>query len=103
MKKVDQIIRHLQSVDQMLMSHHSPFYPNRRLSPDAEEFLSEEAAIHPYHSAINLKLFLAADESNREHEIKSAIHQHFAYRKEKSEIQLKQTLKLGWRSLLISI
>ncbi|CAG9933372.1 hypothetical protein [Candidatus Nitrotoga arctica] len=103
MKKTNEIILQLQSVDQMLMLPESPFYPNRMLSPDAEEFLAEEAATQPYHARVYLKVHLPSEAANRAHEIESAIHKHFAYLKNKSERKLKQTLQLGWRSLLISI
>jgi len=82
---------------------HNPFYKNRLLNSDAEEFIIEEAIKHRYRSAINLKVYLPLDTLNRSQEIEAAIHQHFAYRKNKSLNQLRRTLQLGWRGLLIAI
>jgi len=101
--RVTEIILKPEDVDQMLIAPHNLFYGKRRLSPDAEEFLIEEAEGHPYRTTIYLKMYLPPGTLNRSQEIETAIHQHFAYRKNKSLKQLSRTLQLGWRGLLIAI
>jgi hypothetical protein len=103
MKKAYEVSLDLQSVEQMFLQPGSLFYPNRRLSPDAVEFISEKAATWPYQAPVFLKVYLPYEAGNSAHKIESAIHQHFAYLRNKSEIKLKQTLRLGWKSLLVSI
>jgi hypothetical protein len=101
--KVTEIILKPGDVDQMLIVPHNVFYGTRMLSADVEEFLIEESEKHPYRTAIDLKVSLPPDTLNRSQEIETAIHQHFAYRKNKSLKQLSRTLQLGWRGLLIAI
>ena len=102
MRDIEIIVR-LEGVDQLLIVSPSVFYGQRMLTPDAEEFLIEEAEKHHYRSAINLKVYLPTDTLNKLEEIEKAIHQHFAYKKNKSLKQLSRTLQLGWRGLLIAI
>jgi hypothetical protein len=73
------------------------------LSADAEEFIIEEATMASSSDQIHLKVHLHKDEISRKDEISTTIHQHFTYRRKKSERQLKKILQLGWGSLLISI
>lgn len=101
--RVIEIILKLEDVNQMLIPSHNVFYGKRTLSPDAEEFLIEESGKYPYRGAIYLKVYLPPRTLNKSQEIEPAIHQHFAYRKNKSLRQLSRTLQLGWRSLLIAI
>ena len=101
--RIIEIILKLEDLDQMLIVPHSVFYGKRMLRPDAEEFLIEEAEKHPRRTAIYLKVYLPPDTLNRSQEIETAVHQHFTYRKNKSLKQLRRTLQLGWRSLLIAI
>ena len=103
MKKTNEIVLDLQNLEQMFLRPESVFYPNRRLSPEAIEFISETADIMHYHTPISLKVYLPYEAANGAHEIEVAVHQHFAYLRKKSKIKLKQTIKLGWKSLLISI
>jgi hypothetical protein len=101
--RVSEIILELNDVDQLLIAPDSPFYGKRILSPDAEEVIIEEATIASSNDHIHLKIHLHKDETRRKDEISTAIHQHFTYRRKKSERQLKRVLKLGSRSLVISI
>ena len=101
--RITEIILKLEDLDQMLIVPHNVFYGKRMLRPDAEEFLIEEAEKHPRRTAIYLKVYLPPDTLNRSQEIETAVHQHFTYRKHKSLKQLRRTLQLGWRSLLIAI
>ena len=98
-----EIILKLKDVDQILIVPHNLFYGKRMLTPDAEEFLIEEAEKYSYRAAIHLKVYLPPENLNRSKEVELAIHQHFAYRKNKALKQLSRTLRLGWRGLLIAI
>ena len=98
-----EIILELNNTDQLLLAPGSLFYGKRMLNPDAEEFIIESAIIASSKDPIRLKIHLRKDETHRKEEIASAIHQHFIYRRKKSERQLKRIFRLGWESLLISI
>ena len=101
--RVSEIILELNEVDQLLIAPDSLFYGKRMLSPDAEEVIIEEATMASSNGHIHLKIRLLKGESNRRDEISAAIHQHFIYRRRKSERQLKKVLQLGLESLLMSI
>ena len=101
--RISEIILELHDVDQLLIAPDSLFYGKRMLSPDAEEIVIEEATMAPSNDEIHLKIHLLKDEISSKDEISTAIHQHFTYRRKKSERQLKKVLQLGWRSLLFSI
>jgi|SRR6187399_918767 len=101
--KVSEIILELHDVDRLLIAPHSLFYGKRTLRPDAEELIIEEATNASSNDHIHLKIKLRKDEISRMDEITTAIHQHFIYRREKSERELKKIFQLGWQSLLISI
>ena len=101
--RVTEIILKLEDLDQMLIVPRNLFYGKRMLRPDAEEFIIEEAEKLPSRTAIYLKVYLPPATLNGSQEIETAIHQHFAYRKNKSLKQLRRTLQLGWRGLLIAI
>ncbi len=101
--RVSEIILEINDVDQLLIAPYSLFYGKRMLRPDAEEFIIEEATIASSNDHIHLKIHLHKDEISRKDEISTAIHQHFTYRRKKSERQLKKILQIGWQSLLISI
>jgi len=98
-----EIILELHDVDQLLIAPCSVFHGKRMLSPDAEELIIEEATKVSSNDHIHLKIELGKDETGRTDEITTAIHQHFIYRRKKSERQVKKVFQLGWQSLLISI
>ena len=98
-----EIILELHDVDQLLIAPDSLFYGKRMLNADAEEVIIEEVTKASSNDQIHLKIHLREDEISRKDEISTAIHQHFTYRRKKSERQLQKTLQLGWQSLLISI
>ena len=101
--RVSEIILELNEVDQLLIAPDSLFYGKRMLSSDAEEVIIEEATMASSNDHIHLKIYLHKDEISRKDEILTAIHQHFFYRRKKSERELKRVLELGWTTLLISI
>lgn len=98
-----EIILELDNADQLLVSRNSLFYGKRMLNADADELIIEEAGMAPRNDQIHLKIHFRKNEISRKDEISMAIRQHFSYRRKKSEQQLKQVLRLGWRSLLTSI
>jgi hypothetical protein len=101
--KVSEIIFELHDVDQLLIAPYSLFYGKRMLRPDAEELIIEEATKVSSSDHLHLKIQLRKDEISRRDEIMTAIHQHFIYRRKKSEGHVKEIFQLGWQSLLISI
>ncbi len=101
--RVSEIILELNDLDQLLVAPHSRIPGKRMLNPDAEEVIIEEASAASSNDQVQLKIRLPNDETSRKDEISTAIHQHFSYRRKKSERQLKRVLRIGWRSLWISI
>lgn len=101
--KTAEILLHLKNTSQLLLPNDSVFYSKRLLTPDAEEFIIEEAASQRRGTSFHIKVFLPNNQKQELPEMKSAIHQHFRYRKRKSEKQLKQTLRIGWRALLLAL
>jgi len=96
-----EITLRLQSVEQMLLTSDAPLYSKRILKEDIETFIVEEAADIKPGVQINIIVHIPVDEVERAEEVVTAIHRHFDLQKHKSEKQLKQTLRLGWRSLFI--
>ncbi|MEP7144030.1 MAG: hypothetical protein ABI707_14205 [Ferruginibacter sp.] len=101
MSQPAEIILHLQSVEDIFLQRIGLLDCNRLLNDATEEFIVEEAAKFPHHRPLNFTVLVPPDEIQRAGEVVTVIHQHFAYNKKKSEHKIKQTLKLGWRSLLI--
>ena len=101
--KGSEIVLELNDVNQLLIGPDSLFYGKRNLNRDAEEIIIEEATMVSRNDHIQLKIHLRNHDISRKDEVVTAIHQHFKYRRKKSEWQLKQTLHLGWKSLLGSI
>ena len=98
-----EIILKLENVDQVLIVPHNVFYGKRMLTTDVEEYLIEEAEKYSNKTDIHLKVYLSTQHLNRSQEVETAVHQHFAYKKNKSLNQLRRTLKLGWKGLLVAI
>ncbi|MGZ5287439.1 MAG: hypothetical protein ACXWB9_09660 [Flavisolibacter sp.] len=98
-----EIILELKDARHLLIDRDSLFFGKRLLSPHAEEYIIEEATKASQRSNFHLKVHFLENSPGGQGEIIKAIHQHFAYRKEKSQRQLKETFQLGLRSLLISI
>ncbi len=101
--KISEISVEVKDVDQLLIDPGSLFFGKRKLSPEAEEYLIEEATNTIPCDQIHLNIHLHKDELIRKDEITAAIHDHFTYRRKRSEKQLKRVVQLGWQSLLISI
>ena len=82
---VSEIILELSDVDQLLIEPDSVFYGKRMLNPDAEELIIEEVTKASSNQHIHLKIQVHKVEIDRKDEITTAIHQHFTYRRKKSE------------------
>lgn len=96
------IILHVQRAEDILFKSAIPFSDKRLLNPDADEFLIEEAEDLPVKNDITLFIHAEEKDPASEEAIVEAIHKHFAYRSRKVETQIKNILKLGWKSLLVS-
>jgi len=103
MKTEKEIVIHLQNAQQIMLSQHSLFYGRRMLNADAEAFIIEETKRIPRDQVISLKICLPKDDCSRGDEITASVQQHFCYRKEKAKTQLRETLRFGWRSLLMGL
>jgi hypothetical protein len=101
MNQSTEIEIHLQNIDELLLSTQMSLCRKRMLNKDAEEFIVAEASAAPRHSSLNLKVHISEIDENTAKQIPKAVHDHFTYRKENSQKQLKHTIQFGVRSLLI--
>jgi hypothetical protein len=101
--RISEIILELNNANQFLIGPDSLFYGKRMLTSGAEELIVEEASIASSNDQIHLKIYFRENEISRKDEISAAIHNHFSYRRKKSQRQLRKILHLGWRSLFVSI
>lgn len=102
MNRQEEIILHLESVDQLIeQCPPSPFL-KRRLKEDAEKFIVEQATALPRDREAKLILYLPKSEAAGAHEVQEAFHQHFAFRRDEAEKELSRLRRFGWRSLLIA-
>ena len=92
----------LKDTDQLLLDPGSPFSGKRFLTPESEEFITEEAKEFSRNTALEIILQLQSSTANEE-EIINAIHRHFEYRKKGAQKKLVDALQLGWKSLVIAI
>lgn len=102
-KKPVEIRLHLTSVEELFVNNNASFFHNHRLNKGAEEFIIESALALPRKTSFLLEVYVPQAEITRSEEVITSIQQHFNFRKKKSERQLRRTLRLGWRSLLIAI
>lgn len=103
MNRQEEIILHLESVDQLIEpSAPSPFL-KRRLKEDAEKFFIEKATALPAKSNAKLILYLPESEAAAARDVPAAFHQHFAFRRDEAEKERKRLRRFGWRSLLIAL
>ena len=102
MNQPAEIILHLQNVDDIFLTPAGPLYCRRLLNSNTEEFIVEEATDLPRHASLNLTVQVPAEEIKRADEVVRAIRTHFGYCRQKSQKSLRNTLQLGWRSLLIA-
>ena len=101
MKTSAEIKLDLQSVEDIFFKNTGPLNCRRLLNETTEEFIIEESAKYPRHMPFYFTVYVPPHEIKRVHEVVSAIHKHFAYRREKSKEKVKNTLHVGWRSLVI--
>jgi hypothetical protein len=101
--KISEITLVAKDMEQILLPPTSLFYGKHKLNPEAEEFLIEETTIGSPCDQVHLTIHLHKDEIIRKDEIAAAVHDHFTYRRKRSERELKRIFQLGWQSLLISI
>jgi hypothetical protein len=103
MNKHIDIELHLKRPEQILLAPDLLLSPYRKLNEDAEQLILEAAEEAPAAKEITLKLYFPSGVNFQKSDITEAVHQHFAYRKKKAEAQLKQTLRLGWRTMGLGI
>lgn len=90
----------LQRIEQLLDSHRpAPFQLRARLDEHAEDFIIEQADTLPRDAPITLVVGLPASHATPTIDIQEAIRQHFAWRRERAEMELAKTRREGWRSL----
>lgn len=98
-----EIIMRANDPAQVFLEEGAIFYGRRMLTPLAEEFIIEEATHKQAGRQIWLKLYISQGQAEKIPEYEKRFRQHFHYRKNKSGKQLKESVKAGFRSLIISI
>jgi len=78
-------------------------YRKRTLESDAAEFIVQEAEALHRNDEINIIINLSLSEVKYKDDISPAIHKHFCYLKVLSQKKFRQTLRYGWRMLLIAL
>ena len=101
MKQPAEIILYLQSVEDIFLKKAGPLYCDRLLNSITEEFILDEAAKLPRHRPLGFTVHVPGHELARAGEVVAAIQKHFGYCRKKSQGKLKNTLRAGWRRLLI--
>lgn len=95
----------LASADQLFSTFDpSPFH-ERDLDPEAERFIAGWARESPKLDRLHLRVILADTEANKKvgSRIPDAIHHFFAYRAVQGRQDLRELLRIGWRSLAIGM
>jgi len=82
----------------------SPFH-EKDLDDDAEKFIESWAKEFPVKEPVSLVVHLRelASEQDAQKLIEKAIHHHFANRARLNELEFRQLMAQGWRSLLIGL
>ena len=101
MNPQEEIILHLERVDQLIEPCPPSPFLKRRLREDAEKFIMERATALPRNRDTKLILCLPENEAAKAHDVPEAFHQHFAFRRDEAEKELRRIRRFGWRSLLI--
>jgi hypothetical protein len=94
---------HINRISQLFLLPGTSFYSKRSLTPDAEEYIIEQAELLPGRVPICLLIEIPAGETDKADEITTAIRKHFSFLRERSKRKLRSTLQLGWRNLLTGI
>src|SRR5262245_34268064 len=102
MKRQGEIILHIQCLDQLIAPHPPSPFLNRRLREDAEKFIIEQAGDIRRNSDTKVIVYLPESEAARTEAIRAAFQQHFAFRRDEAEKELKRLQRFGWRSLLVA-
>lgn len=101
MNRKEEIILHLESVDQLIEPCPPSPFLKRRLWEDAEKFIIKQAMALPRKGAAKLVLCLPESQAAKAYDVPAAFHGHFAFRRAGSEKELRHIRWFGWRSLLI--
>ena len=89
-------------VEDILFKSSIPLSCKKLLNDEVEEFIVQEAENLPVKNNITLLIRATGPPAILDDKIAAMVHAHFAYCRSKTEKQLKDILKLGWRSLFIA-
>ena len=82
-------------------------YPfrERDLDRDAEEFIINWARELPRNQPIHLVVYLSESQLTQPYaqEVPAGIRQHFTHRVEQASFDLRETFRIGWRSLAVGL
>lgn len=102
MNRREEIILHLESVNQLIEPCPPSPFLKRRLREDAEKFIIEQAMTFPRNREAKLTLYLPNSEAAAAHNVPDAFHQHFAFRRDEAEKELGRLRRFGWGSLFVA-
>lgn len=102
LKDVNEIVIRLHNLEQILVPPGSLYYGKLFLNQEAEDLIVGEIAFNHEPGPIHIRIFLPEPGAAKTKELTNGIHQHFLYRKRKSERQIKEIIRTGWRSFFIA-
>lgn len=92
----------IKSITELLFSEGAAFTGNKKIRPEAEEYILDEAG--KIKLSMNLALIIHVREPfSSTDNATAAIRDHFKHKKDKSERSFKRVLQTGWKSLFIAI
>lgn len=103
MKRSEEIVISLDSVEQLLEPCPPSPFRRRQIRDEAETFLLERVATLPDHTPAKLLVSLPEGERGKAQTVADAVHEHFNFRRIEAEKELHRIRRLGWRSLVIAI
>lgn len=101
MDKPVEITLHVPNIQELLRAPGAR-YRKRTLNRDTENFIVEESEMMSRRGGIKIIIRVTSSGTQYMDDIPSAVHQHFAYRRQQAQIKLKHTLHFGWMNLFIA-
>ena len=103
MNEQKEITLHLDRASQLIRRWRASPFLKRRLRGDVEKFIIERATAVPRRCDVKLILHLPKPEEAKEHQISEGFHEHFAFRRDEVEKELRRARRFGLGSLVIAL
>lgn len=102
MNQTAEIVLHVPGTADLFKSPEILFYNRQLLDKDIDAFMMEKAGSFHRNADIQINIYVKTGAAGDEKEVVDAIRRHFSYSHERTTKQLRHTLNLGWRSLVIA-